>query len=75
MVLPRNFSTLLQGFQMDLIELIQHGRGLVGGPDIEGRRIFRRTAIAVGGPERMFHAFVEEIAERALHPLDHFPSP
>ncbi len=60
---------------MNPVQLVQHGRRLVLGPDIEGRCILGRTPVAVVFPEGLGHAFVEKVTQRSFHALDHLLSP
>ena len=72
MLLAGNFSSFLQGLKVNLVELIEHGRRLGSGPNIECRGIFRRAAISVCGSEALGHSFVKEIADRTFHAFHHF---
>ncbi len=72
MFLAWDLSPLFQALEVNAVELVQHRRRLVGGPNIECRCVFGRATVAMGGSEGLSHALVKQIAQGSFHALDHF---
>lgn len=72
MFLTWDFSPFFQALEVNVVQLIQHCRRLIGGPNIEGRCVLRGATVAMGGSEGLSHALVKEVAQGAFHSLYHF---